>query len=249
MAILRNKRKLAALDNENCEEHPRRNLAQHSIAPRSQEDYNTQFFDNIMRRVLERLSQEFSRTESHILGAPSCLDDFLLNSLIQGHSGAAPETSRNPYSTNQGTLEDESQSGPHREANISRSQMRNCGLEDDIVTGFYVEVPYCSFIKSSGKQEKNRSTSQAQSCRENTPAIIEADHFWLARQQLANNSASFHNNINRISKLPQSLSTTTPTFDWKSEKFGLFEDLLQTSLKKDNQLTQDDRIHYFHSLM
>ena len=40
-----------------------------------------------------------------------------------------------------------------------------------------------------------------------------------------------------------------PTFDRKTEKFELFEDLFQTSLKIHNQLTEDDRINYFHSLM
>ena len=40
-----------------------------------------------------------------------------------------------------------------------------------------------------------------------------------------------------------------PTFEGKSEKFELFEDLLQTSLKNLNQLTGDGRINYFHSLM
>ena len=40
-----------------------------------------------------------------------------------------------------------------------------------------------------------------------------------------------------------------PTFDGKSEKFELFENLFQTSLKFHNQLTEDDRINYFHSLM
>ena len=40
-----------------------------------------------------------------------------------------------------------------------------------------------------------------------------------------------------------------PTFDEKSEKFELFEDLFQTSLKIHNQLTQEDKTKYFHSLM
>ena len=40
-----------------------------------------------------------------------------------------------------------------------------------------------------------------------------------------------------------------PTFDGKTEKFELFEDLFQTSLKIYNQLTEDDRINYFHPLM
>ena len=49
--------------------------------------------------------------------------------------------------------------------------------------------------------------------------------------------------------MPQSLTTSMPTFDGKSEKFELFEDLIQTSLKLQNQLTEEDTINYFHSLM
>ena len=118
-------------------------------------------------------------------------------------------------------------------------------------TGVREEVTYCSPSTSSGKQKKTRSTSQPQFRSENTPATIEADQILLALQQLANNnnSATFHNNINRISKLPKSLTTTMPTFDGKTEKFELFEDLFQTSLKIHNQLTEDDRSNYFHSLM
>ena len=40
-----------------------------------------------------------------------------------------------------------------------------------------------------------------------------------------------------------------PTIDGKSEKFELFEDLFQTSLKIHNQLTEENEINYFHSLM
>ena len=40
-----------------------------------------------------------------------------------------------------------------------------------------------------------------------------------------------------------------PTFDGNSKKFELFEDLLQTSLKIHNQLTEEYKINYFHSLM
>ena len=118
-------------------------------------------------------------------------------------------------------------------------------------TGDHEEVTYCSPSTSSGKQKKNRSTSQPQFRSKNSPATIEADQILLALQQLANNnnSANFQNNINRISKLPKSLTTTMPTFDGTSEKFELFQDLFQTSLRIHNQLTEDDRINYFHSLM
>ena len=40
-----------------------------------------------------------------------------------------------------------------------------------------------------------------------------------------------------------------PTSDGKPEKFELFESVFQTSLKNHNQLTEEDRINYFHSLM
>ena len=82
MATLRNEKKLAALNKENCEEHPGSNLAQSSNAPRSQEEYITQVFEEIERRVTKKLSQEFSRPYNRILGALSGLDDFLLNPII-----------------------------------------------------------------------------------------------------------------------------------------------------------------------
>ena len=47
----RNKKKLAALKKENCEERPRSNLAKTSNAPRSQEDYITQVSKEIEGRV------------------------------------------------------------------------------------------------------------------------------------------------------------------------------------------------------
>ena len=83
------------------------------------------------------------------------------------------------------------------------------------------------------------------------PETIEADQFLLACQQLASNSDSgkFNNNINRISKLPKSLTTTMTTFYGKSEKFDLFQHLLQTSLIFHDELTEENKINYFHSLM
>ena len=212
------------------------------------------------------------------MGALSKLDEFLLNQQIRTHSGTVPETFRNTNVDNQGTNEDDSMSDPHPEAGLFRSQTtQNSGQEfgpykvtgaterhdmvtgvteevrngRDMVTAVQEEIPYCSSGISSGKQKKARSTSQLQFRSENTPATIEADQILLALQQLATNSksANFNNNISRLSKLSRSLTTTMPTFDGKSEKFELFEDLFQTSLKIHNQLTQEDKINYFHSLM
>ena len=215
----RNKRKLAALNKENCEENPRSNLAQNSGAPRSQEDYITQVSEEIEGRVRKRLSKEFSRTENRILGALARPDDFLMNPLLPVHSGTTPEPTWNTSHNNQGTNEDGSPNDPHPEAGLFHGQTtRNASLEEghymvtgateqtrnhhdmvtgvqrervygnDIVTeatqqignchdmtGIHEEVTYCSPSTSSGKQKKNRSTSQPQFSSENTPATIEAD--------------------------------------------------------------------------
>ena len=127
----RNKKKLAALNKENCEEYLRSNLEQNSSFPGSQEDYITQASEEIERRVTKKLSQEFSRTENRILGALARLDDFLMNPLIQGYSGTPPETSRKVFNISQGTSEDDSQSNPHAEAGLFNNQMtQNSGPED-----------------------------------------------------------------------------------------------------------------------
>ena len=127
----RNKKKLAALNKENCEEHPKSNLAQNSGAPRSQEDYITQVSEEIERRVTKRLSMEFSRTENRILGALAQLDGLLMNTLLPGHSGTTAEPTRNALNTIQGTNEDDSQNNPHPEAVLFHGQMKqNSGPED-----------------------------------------------------------------------------------------------------------------------
>ena len=120
-----------------------------------------------------------------------------------------------------------------------------------MMTATQNEIPYCSPTTSSGKQKKARSTSQPQFRNDNSTATIEADQILLALQQVAkdSDSASFNNNFSQTSKLPKSFTTTVAAFDGKSEKFELFEDLFQTSLKVHNQLTEEDKLNYFHSLM
>ena len=133
----RNRKKLAALNKKNCEEHPRSNLAQNSNVPRSQEDYVTQVSEDIEGMVTKKLSQEFSRKENRILVALARLDDFLMNPLLKGHSGTTPETSRNVISVNQRTNEDDSQSDLHPEAGLLTS-----GREDhhDMAMGVQREI-------------------------------------------------------------------------------------------------------------
>ena len=131
MATLRNKRKLAAVTREKQEEHTRNGHSRNTSVPRFTEDYITQVSEEIEGRVTKKLSQEFSRTESRILGALSKLNEFLLNPQIRTHCGTVPGTFRNTNVENQGTNEDDSQSDPHPEAGIFRSQTtQNFGPED-----------------------------------------------------------------------------------------------------------------------
>ena len=130
MAPLRNKRKLAAVTRETQEEHPRNGQSRNTSVPRINEEYITQVSEEIEGRVTKKLSQELSRTKSRILGALSKLDEFLLNQQIRTHSGTVPEAFRNTNVDNQGTNEDDSQSDPHPEAGLFRSQTtQNAGPE------------------------------------------------------------------------------------------------------------------------
>ena len=106
-------------------------MAQNSNVPRSQEAYITHVSEEIEVRLTKKLFQEFSRNPNDILGALSSPQNILMNPLIQGYSGSAPETTRNAYSTKQGTNEDDSQSDPHPETGMFQSQTtRNSGPED-----------------------------------------------------------------------------------------------------------------------
>ena len=131
MAKLRNKRKLAAVTRETQEEHPRNGQSRNTSVPRINEEYITQISEETEGRVTKKLSQEFSRTESRILGALSKLDEFLLNHQIRTHSETVPGTFRNTNVGNQGTNEDDSQSDSHPEAGIFRGQTtQNSGPKD-----------------------------------------------------------------------------------------------------------------------
>ena len=222
------------------------------------EEYITQVSDEIKERVTKKHSQEISRTESRILGASSKLDEFLLNPKARTSSVAVPGTSRNNNLQNWKTTEDFFIGDPCPEVKFSACHTINLNDSDEeethyLVTGVEEENPYCYRGTSSGKNKKERFTSQPQFRSKNTPGTIEADQILLVLQQLTtnNNSANFNSNsnINRILKLPKSLRTTKPTFDGKLEIFELFEGLFQTSLKIHNQLPEEDKISYLHSLM
>ena len=114
--------------------------SRNTSVPRINEEYITQVSEEIEGRVTKKLSQQFSRTESRILGTLSKLDEFLLNQQIRTHSGTVPGTFRNTNVENQGTNEDESQSDPHPEVGPSVCQSRHSidsdtGEAHDTMTG------------------------------------------------------------------------------------------------------------------
>ena len=125
MATLRNKRKLAANTRETQEEHPRNGQSRNTSVPRINEEYLAQVSQEIEGGVTKKLSQEFSRTESRILGALSKLDEFLLNPQIRKHSGTVPGTFRNTIVENQESNEDRSQDDPHPEVGPPVCQPRH----------------------------------------------------------------------------------------------------------------------------
>ena len=78
MATLRNRIKLAAISRE-TPENTGNNQSQNTLNPGMAEDYITQVSEEIEGRLTKKLSQEFRRRESQILGALPKLDEFLLN--------------------------------------------------------------------------------------------------------------------------------------------------------------------------
>ena len=130
MATLRNKRKFAAVTTKTQEEHPRNGQSRNTSVPRINEEYITQVSEEIEGRVTKKLSQEFSRTESRILGALSNLDEFLLNLQIRTHSGIVPGTFRKTNVENPEPNEDRSQDDPHPELGPSVYQSRHSNDSD-----------------------------------------------------------------------------------------------------------------------
>ena len=99
MATLRNRRKLAA-DSRQTPETTRNSQSQNTLDPEMAQEYISQVSEEAEGRVTKKLSKEFSRTESRILGALSKFDGFLLNLQVRNCSVALPGTSRNNDSGN-----------------------------------------------------------------------------------------------------------------------------------------------------
>ena len=114
MATLRNKRKLAAVSRE-TPEGSRGIRGRNVLDPELTQDYISQVSEETEGRETKKLSKEFNKTESRILGALSKLDEFLLNPQVRTCSVAAHGTSRNSNSENRETHGDRSSNDPYPE--------------------------------------------------------------------------------------------------------------------------------------
>ena len=109
MATLRNKRKLAVVSRE-TPESTRNSRVQNALDPESTKHYISQVSEEIEERVSKKLSKEFNKIESRILGALSKPDEFILNPQVRTCSVAVPGASRNNNSKNRETTGDRSSS-------------------------------------------------------------------------------------------------------------------------------------------
>ena len=107
MATLRNERKRAAVSRQ-TQESTRSSRRQNTLDPELTQDYISQVSEDIEGRVTKKLSKEYSRTESRILGALSKPDEFLLNPQVRTCSVAVPGRSTNNNSENRKTTRDRS---------------------------------------------------------------------------------------------------------------------------------------------
>ena len=129
MATLRNKRKLAAVSRDR-QKSARNGQSQNTFVPGMTEEYITQVSEEIERRVTEKMSLDFSRTESRILGALSKLDEFLLNPQVRTCSGTVPGTSRNNDSENREPTGDRSLNDSYPEVEFCVRQASTSGESD-----------------------------------------------------------------------------------------------------------------------
>ena len=81
--------------------------------PGIKEEYIAQVSDGIENKATEKLSQDTSRIESHVLAALCKLNEFRLNPEVRTDSGTVPGLSRDTYVENQEPNVDQSQIDPH----------------------------------------------------------------------------------------------------------------------------------------
>ena len=126
MATLKKKNKLAAVSRE-TPEITRNSQSSHKthLIQEWPKSTSPRFSKRNEGRVTKNFSEDFSRTESVILGALSKFDEFLLNPQVRTCSVAVPGTSRNNGSENREPTGDRSLGNPCPEAVFSACRPSN----------------------------------------------------------------------------------------------------------------------------
>ena len=110
---MRNKRKLAPVSTE-TPDGIRGSRGRNVFDPELTQDYISQVSEEIEGMITKKLSKEFNKTESRILGALSKLDEFLLNPQVRRCS-VFQGASRNANSEYREIHGDRSSNDPHSE--------------------------------------------------------------------------------------------------------------------------------------
>ena len=155
MATLRNKRKLATVSRE-AHEGSKGSRGRNVLDPELTQDYISQVSEEIEGRVTKKLSKEFNKTESRILGALSKHDEFLLDpqvrtcSVIQGASRNANSENREIHGDRSSNdLYPEGGYFPHHSGQLNSS-------EADMVTEPYPHRCFTQALLMSDPNNKSR---------------------------------------------------------------------------------------------
>ena len=141
MTTLRNKRKLAAIAKDSPDWLSRNSQSQNSTVLRVNEEYITEVSEEMEGRVTKKLSREFSRIESRILGALSKLDEFLQNLQVRVQSQTVARRSRNMNVDNEEPRGDRSKNDPRPRVDASIYQTTQPMDSDPEETPYNNEQP------------------------------------------------------------------------------------------------------------
>ena len=178
-------------------------------------------FEDISNKIKNKISKRLKDTELNQREILKLIEN--LSSKVDNLSSTSSERSCSTNRvTNNGNSADEVE-----EIDFGRSEYSN------MVTGVINEP-------TTSNNTQARSSSLPPPNQRHSDEIID---------KLLESLYATHKQTPNIPRLPKALSTTMPTFDGKTEKFELFEDLFQTSLKVHPQITEQEKIHYFHSLL
>ena len=140
-----------------------------------------------------------------------------------------PETRENVRENVEEGKENETRSfyTPTRSVMISSTQ-NNQDISRNLVTGVLNDST------NQPKRTKKRSQSQPPS---------------KERPTAARTLFALNKNNGTTLPMPKALTASLPTFNGKSEKFELFDDLFRNNIKMYPHLTEIHKINYFHSLL